>query len=105
MIMFAISLIQGIGCQMRLFSIIAQSNNPSCCEDIYKYKDDRLCCFQERWTCHPSLCEGATGNGDCGKYWHLPPEFPNQYGCVKLGANGQPEGRLGNSARITWQSS
>ncbi len=68
---------------------------PSCCEDIYKYKDDRLCCFQERWTCHPSLCEGATGNGDCGKYWHLPPEFPNQYGCVKLGANGQPEGVWG----------
>ncbi|MDP4011314.1 MAG: hypothetical protein Q8P72_03750 [Candidatus Roizmanbacteria bacterium] len=62
---------------------------PDSCFDVRKYKDDRYACFMERWFCHPSLCEGAGGNGDCGKYWHLPPEFPNAYGCVKLGANGQ----------------
>ena len=60
---------------------------PDCCFDIYRYKDDRLCCFQERWTCHPSLCEGAGGNGDCGKYWSLPRDW-NAYGCVKKGADG-----------------
>ncbi|MBP9691379.1 hypothetical protein KBD81_04845 [Candidatus Woesebacteria bacterium] len=69
---------------------------PSCCEDIYRYKDDRLCCFQERWSCHPSFCEGVTqGNGDCGKYWHIERQDWNTYGCVQRGANGQIEGMWG----------
>jgi len=55
---------------------------PDSCFDIYKYKDDRYACFMERWFCHPSLCEGAGGNGDCGKYWHLPNGWTS-YGCVK----------------------
>lgn len=55
---------------------------PDSCFDVSLYKDDRYACFMERWFCHPSLCEGAGGNGDCGKYWHLP-EGWTAYGCVK----------------------
>lgn len=55
---------------------------PASCFDVYKYKDDRLACFMERWFCHPSLCAGSSGNGDCGKYWRLPEGFTG-YGCVK----------------------
>lgn len=58
------------------------SRQPDCCFDIYKYKDTRLCCFQERWTCHPSLCAGASGSSGCGKYWSLPGDW-STYGCVK----------------------
>ncbi len=71
-----------------LIQHFCSEQQPSCCFDIYKYKDDRLCCFQERWTCHPSLCEGASGNGDCGKYWHLPNNGWKAYGCVKEGSDG-----------------
>ncbi len=70
-----------------LIQHFCSEQQPSCCFDIYKYKDDRLCCFQERWTCHPSLCEGASGNGDCGKYWGLPNDW-DAYGCVKKDSNG-----------------
>ncbi len=55
---------------------------PDSCFDVYQYKDDRYACFMERWFCHPSLCEGAGGNGDCGKYWRLPDGWTS-YGCVK----------------------
>lgn len=70
-----------------LIQHFCSEQQPSCCFDIYKYKDDRLCCFQERWTCHPSLCKGASGNGDCGKYWGLPSGW-DAYGCVKKDSNG-----------------
>lgn len=59
---------------------------PDCCADVYKYKDDRFCCFVERWFCHPSLCVGVSGNGDCGKYWNVPDEYknnPGSYGCIQ----------------------
>jgi len=55
---------------------------PDSCFDVYTYKDDRLACFIERWFCHPSLCEGSSGKGDCGKYWRLPDGWTS-YGCVK----------------------
>lgn len=55
---------------------------PDSCFDINKYKDDRYACFMERWFCHPSLCAGAGGKGDCGKYWHLPDGWTS-YGCVQ----------------------
>ena len=71
----------------RLIQFYCSQHQPDCCFDIYRYKDDRLCCFQERWTCHPSLCEGASGNGDCGKYWGLPGGW-DAYGCVKKDSNG-----------------
>lgn len=60
---------------------------PDCCFDIYRYKDSRLCCFQERWTCHPSLCKGSSGGDGCGKYWGLPGGW-DAYGCVKKGPDG-----------------
>jgi|GEM_PF-3595528 len=63
---------------------------PACCFDVYKYKDSRLCCWQERYACHPSLCEGSSGGEGCGWYWYLH-GITGPYGCVTSDANGQPQ--------------
>jgi len=60
---------------------------PDCCFDVYKYKESRLCCWQERYSCHPSLCEGSSGGAGCGQYWSL--YKGGAYGCVVPGANGE----------------
>ncbi len=74
----------------RLIQFYCSVHQPDCCFDIYKYKDSRLCCWQERYICHPSLCEGSSGGDGCGKYWGLPGGW-DSYGCVQRGSDGEKE--------------
>ena len=74
-----------------LFQHYCAVRQPDCCFDIYKYKESRLCCWQERYVCHPSLCEGSSGGDGCGKYWGVPRDDWNDYGCVKRDSNNRDE--------------
>lgn len=63
---------------------------PTCCQYMKKYGDNRFCCFQERFFCHPSLCieDGKGGYKDqCGLYWLFKQDMTNRpegYGCMKI---------------------
>jgi len=70
-----------------LFVHYCSVHQPDCCADILTYGDSRLCCWQERYVCHPSFCEGSSGGDGCGKYWDVPRDDMNDYGCVKRDSN------------------
>jgi hypothetical protein len=56
-------------------------HQPDCCFDLKKYHDNRLCCWQERFYCHPSLCNGTSNQ--CGWYWDWHSQYAGyQYACV-----------------------
>lgn len=74
-----------------VFRYLCGERQPDCCFDVYNYKESRFCCWQERYLCHPSLCEGSSGGSGCGWWWgpgydsrtgKYLSETPEGYGCV-----------------------